>query len=250
MKNIEKFFKYFTNVLLTIVIICIFFALYSFIQLVILEKDYVNYFGYTVFEVQSGSMSPTINVDDMLLVKLTNEVEKDDIITYKKDNSFITHRVIEANGNKIITKGDSNNSEDKIIEKEDVLGKIVKIFPGFGKWKKILLSPAVLIAIFSTLTIFSFVFSYNDKKKDKVSDEEDLDNKKKSKKSKDKKENSKKDSKKIEKKESSEKDNEKVAKEESSKKDNKKIEKKVSKKKDNNEIVELLDEDEDEEEIL
>lgn len=174
MKNIEKIFRCFTNVLLFIVVVCIFFALYSFVQLVVLEKDYVNYFGYTVFEVQSGSMAPTVNVDDMLLVKLTDDIEKDDIITYKKDDNFITHRVIEANGNKIITKGDSNNSEDKIIEKEDVLGKIVKIFPGFGKWKKILLSPAVLIAIFSTLTIFSFVFSYSDKKKAKVSSKEKL----------------------------------------------------------------------------
>ena len=115
MKNIEKITKYFTNVLLGIVIIAIFFALYSFIQLVILEKDYVNYFGYTLFEVQSGSMSPTINVDDMLLVKLTTDIKKGDIITYKNEENFITHRVIEANGDKIITKGDSNNSEDKII---------------------------------------------------------------------------------------------------------------------------------------
>lgn len=184
MKNIGKIFKYFTNVLLFVVIACIFLALYSFIQLVVLEKDYVNYFGYTVFEVQSGSMAPTVNVNDMLLVKLTDDIEKDDIITYKKDDNFITHRVIEANGNKIITKGDSNNSEDKIIEKEDVLGKIVKIFPGFGKWKKILLSPVVLIAIFSTLTIFSFVFSYNDKRKVKASSEEQLEVKNKPKKSK------------------------------------------------------------------
>ena len=138
MKNIEKITKYFTNVLLGIVIIAIFFALYSFIQLVILEKDYANYFGYTLFEVQSGSMSPTINVDDMLLVKLTTDIKKGDIITYKNEENFITHRVIEANGDKIITKGDSNNSEDKIINKDAVLGKIVKIFPKFGKWKKIL----------------------------------------------------------------------------------------------------------------
>ena len=167
MKNIEKITKYFTNVLLGIVIIAIFFALYSFIQLVILEKDYVNYFGYTLFEVQSGSMSPTINVDDMLLVKLTTDIKKGDIITYKNEENFITHRVIEANGDKIITKGDSNNSEDKRINKDAVLGKIVKIFPKFGKWKKILLSPGVLIALFSTLTIFSLGLSYNDKKKEK-----------------------------------------------------------------------------------
>ena len=167
MKNIEKITKYFTNVLLGIVIIAIFFALYSFIQLVILEKDYDNYFGYTLFEVQSGSMSPTINVDDMLLVKLTTDIKKGDIITYKNEENFITHRVIEANGDKIITKGDSNNSEDKIINKDAVLGKIVKIFPKFGKWKKILLSPGVLIALFSTLTIFSLGLSYNDKKKEK-----------------------------------------------------------------------------------
>ena len=112
-------------------------------------------------------MSPTINVDDMLLVKLTTDIKKGDIITYKNEENFITHRVIEANGDKIITKGDSNNSEDKIINKDAVLGKIVKIFPKFGKWKKILLSPGVLIALFSTLTIFSLGLSYNDKKKEK-----------------------------------------------------------------------------------
>lgn len=225
MKNIEKFFKYFTNVLLVIVITCIFFALYSFVQLVILEKDYVNYFGYTIFEVQSGSMSPTINVNDMLLVKLTDDIKKDDIITYKKDDNFITHRVIEANGNKIITKGDSNNSEDKIIEKEDVLGKIVKIFPNFGKWKKIFLSPAVLIAIFSTLTIFSFVFSYNDKKKDKVSSGEE----------------------KLVKKKNTGKDtNKDKNKKECLDNDSKKIEKEVSYNKSDKENIELLDEVEEE----
>ena len=223
MKNIEKIFRCFTNVLLFIVVVCIFFALYSFVQLVVLEKDYVNYFGYTVFEVQSGSMAPTVNVDDMLLVKLTDDIEKDDIITYKKDDNFITHRVIEANGNKIITKGDSNNSEDKIIEKEDVLGKIVKIFPGFGKWKKILLSPAVLIAIFSTLTIFSFVFSYSDKKKAKVSSKEKLE-------SESKPENFKK-----EKKDDFSSDG--VS-------DNKRVEEKIVKKEETSKDVELLEEEE------
>lgn len=222
MKNIEKITKYFTNVLLGIVIIAIFFALYSFIQLVILEKDYANYFGYTLFEVQSGSMSPTINVDDMLLVKLTTDIKKGDIITYKNEENFITHRVIEANGDKIITKGDSNNSEDKIINKDAVLGKIVKIFPKFGKWKKILLSPGVLIALFSTLTIFSLGLSYNDKKKEKE---------------KPKKQDSKNKEKKSENKSS---------KKESEKNNDKKKEKEKNNIKDNKEKVEVLNLDEEE----
>lgn len=162
--KLRKIVKYFTNILLGIVIIAIFFALYGLIQLSVLDKPYANYFGYTLFEIESGSMAPSVNVDDMILVKITKKVKKDDVITYKSDSSYITHRVVEVGENKIITKGDSNNSEDKIIARTDVLGKVIKVFPRFGVWKKIILSPRVMIVIFITLIIFSLCYSYTGKK--------------------------------------------------------------------------------------
>jgi signal peptidase I len=182
--KLKKIVKYLINVLLCVVVVAIFFALYGFVQLVFLDKPYANYFGYTLFEIESGSMSPTINVNDMILVKLTDEIKKDDIITYKSDSSFITHRVIEVGETKLITKGDYNNSEDKIVAKTDVIGKVVKVFPKFGIWKKTILSPEIMIAIFITLMLFSLCYSYNGKKylghtnknKDNIPNENVIDN--------------------------------------------------------------------------
>ena len=76
MKIMKKIAEWITNILLIIVVIAIFFALYGFIQLKIMNKTYINYFGYTFFEVVSGSMSPTINTHDLIIVKIDNEVKE------------------------------------------------------------------------------------------------------------------------------------------------------------------------------
>ena len=60
--------------------------------------------GHRIYIVDSGSMSPTINVDSMIIVKelKPNEIEIGDVITYYGHNkeSRVTHRVvgIENNG--------------------------------------------------------------------------------------------------------------------------------------------------------
>ena len=49
-----------------------------------------------------------------------------DIVTYKEnENYFVTHRIIEKNGNKLITKGDSNNEIDTEIVNSQILGKVI-----------------------------------------------------------------------------------------------------------------------------
>lgn len=166
-EKIEIIIKFFLGVLTGLVIVSIFFALYGLFQVAILNKSYASYFGYSLFEVESGSMSPTINVKDMVVVEKTSDIKKNDIITYKVDNSFVTHRVVEVEKNKIIAKGDYNNYEDKTIPRKDVIGKVVKVFPKFGVWKRIMLSPIVLIAIFFTMLLFGLGLSYEDTKKTK-----------------------------------------------------------------------------------
>ena len=163
-KRIEIITKFFLSVLTCPVIVSIFFALYGLFQISVLDKGYASYFGYGLFEVESGSMSPTIDVKDMVIVKETNKIKKDDIITYELEGNFITHRVVEVEKKKVVTKGDYNNFEDKTIPKKSVIGKVVLIIPKFGVWKEIILSPIVLIAIFFTLLLFGLGFSYEDRK--------------------------------------------------------------------------------------
>ena len=162
MKNkINKIFGILLNVLLVLVSIIIIIGIYYIVQIKVLKNNYANLFGYTFFEVATGSMSPTINVGDVVIVHLTKEVSENDIIVYKEGENFITHRLIKKEEGKIITKGDANNSEDRAIQEADILGKVVKIIPQIGNWRKAILSPEVigLIAILIILLVISFIYS-------------------------------------------------------------------------------------------
>lgn len=159
-KVMEKFIKIFTDVFMAVVIIAIFFAMYNFIQLNMMDKKYVNFFGYTFFNVVTGSMEDTIHINDVILVKITDDYKENDIVTYLNNNDFITHRIIEMDGDIIITKGDANNTPDNPIDKSVILGKVIKIIPKLGIWKKVITTPKVLISIVVTIILFSFAFSY------------------------------------------------------------------------------------------
>ena len=107
------------NVLLAIMMIVIIVGAYYMYQVKIQKKDYANLWGYSLFEVGTGSMSPTIEIGDVVITKITKDVEENDIIVYIEDDDIITHRLIEKNEERLITRGDTNNSDDKPIEKPD-----------------------------------------------------------------------------------------------------------------------------------
>lgn len=167
MKFVKKIAEIITNILLIVVIIAIFYALYGIFQLKVLNKTYINYFGYTFFEVVSGSMSPTINTYDLVIVKIDEEVKENDIITFYKDNSFITHRIIKYTDDKhILTKGDANNTTDKDITKDMIIGKVVYTIKEFGIIKRVLVNSKVMICVFVTIILFSLAFSITNKKEE------------------------------------------------------------------------------------
>ncbi len=165
LKYIEKILKVITNILMIIVMIALFFALYNFIQLNFFGKSYVNFFGYTIFDVVSGSMADTININDMIIVKIDDDYKEKDIITYKSGKDFITHRIITIEDDYVITKGDANNTSDNPIDKDIIIGKVIKILPKFGVWKNVIMTPKVLVSVIVTMILFSLAFSFKIKKK-------------------------------------------------------------------------------------
>ena len=162
-----KVISFILNTLLTIITIVIIIGAYYMYQVKIQKKDYANLFGYSLFEVATGSMSPTIEVGDVVITKLTKEVNANDIIVYMDGKNIITHRLIEKNGNKIITRGDANNSEDKPIEEKMIIGEVVKIIPQLGTWQQILSSPEVLVLIVILILILSVIYAYTSKSEEK-----------------------------------------------------------------------------------
>ncbi len=150
MKRLKMILKAFATLFLILLVsLCI----YTFVVTDIMKKDYVNVFGYTYFVVATGSMSGTIEVDDIIFVKLTDKVEVDDVITFKsKDGDIITHRLIKKDGSRYVTKGDVNNVVDEAITKDQIIGRVdFVISPSF-----ILKSIAVFLIIFILLALVNF----------------------------------------------------------------------------------------------
>lgn len=153
MKYIRKILKYIaTGFLVFLVSLC----LYTFIVTDILKKDYVNVFGYSYFVVATGSMSGYIEVNDIIFVKLDNNIKHmdiDDVITFKnKEGEIITHRIISKSGKNLITQGDRNNTPDEAITSKDIIGKVKLVVPP----SLILKSIAIFLIVFIFLALINF----------------------------------------------------------------------------------------------
>ena len=175
MKIIKKIMQVFINILLVLVTLLILFLVYRIVSIKFFNKDVT--LGYTFYEIATGSMEPTLNVKDFIIVKESDKYSVGDIITYKEDNSYITHRIIKINGDTLVTKGDANNSEDKIISKSEVIGKVVKIIPKGGVIKEIILTPKIIFTLLVTLVLINLCFSLTkkeDKKAIKLNNDENI----------------------------------------------------------------------------
>ena len=156
--NIFNGFKSFKDLLRIIAYFFLFLlvslCVYTFFAIDIMKKDYVNVFGYTYFTVSTGSMSGTIEVNDIIFVKITDKANVGDVITFKnKKDEVITHRVIQKLSDTYITQGDVNNVADDPVPKEDVIGKV--------RW---IISPSFilkLIAVFLILFIFLSLINFD-----------------------------------------------------------------------------------------
>ncbi len=159
---IKKISNYFLNLLIFVFSIILLASIYVNIQTKILKSPYANFFGYSMFEVQTGSMADAINIGDWIIVKLTDNIKLDDIVTYESNGNYITHRVKEIHGNTYITKGDANGSKDDPISGDAIIGKVTKVLPRFGIIRKTLFNPLVLICVIITLFLINLTFKNND----------------------------------------------------------------------------------------
>ncbi len=84
-------------------------------------------FGSRPVVVLSGSMRPTYEVGTIIYYKAVpkEEIAANDVITYKLNETMVTHRVKRVQSNGFITQGDANNVEDtKPVTYEAVQGKV------------------------------------------------------------------------------------------------------------------------------
>ena len=119
------------------------------INLTLIVKSYTNkeavpdVGGYFPLIVLTESMEPAIDAGDLIICRTVEaeDVEVGDVISFfdpaGNGTSIVTHRVIEivneGGVEKFRTRGDNNNTEDKVlVEAEDLVGTYMSRIPGAG----------------------------------------------------------------------------------------------------------------------
>lgn len=158
MKIIKRLFLTIVTLLLVSLLL---FNVYNFINIKVLKKDLTSVFGYSLLEVVSGSMEPTIHVGDLILINTKDTAyHVNDIVTFKDVNGdFVTHRILLIEGSEMVTKGDNNNTEDSAMSTKDIVGKYLFRIPNAGKVMASFKTPFVMGMVLVIGVLICFLVS-------------------------------------------------------------------------------------------
>ena len=112
-------------------------------------------FGVGAAVVLSGSMEPTLSVNDLVFVAEEESYEEGDVIVFQDGGHLIIHRIVDINGEQIITQGDANNVADGPIEVSGICGKMVFHIPGLGMLIQMIKTPVGIFVVFGLAVLLS-----------------------------------------------------------------------------------------------
>ena len=122
-------------------------------------------FGVGASVVLSGSMEPTLSVNDLIIVKQTDTINVDDIVVFQSKDILVVHRVKTIEGDVITTQGDANNVVDDPVNRADIKGKVVATIPYLGIVVNFLKTPIGIIVVLG-LTFLLLEKSYKKQAED------------------------------------------------------------------------------------
>lgn len=154
---LKKAFYYIVNTLSVIIIAA---ALFILLSVVLTNRNEPpNVLGYSAFRVVTGSMEPSIEQGELIVVKRqpASAIAVGDVITfYSQDpqlqGAINTHRVTglkDENGSIVFsTKGDANEIEDRYPVKDtNLIGKVVFSSSVLGNVSRLAANPLIFIPL-------------------------------------------------------------------------------------------------------
>ncbi len=143
-------------------ILCIVFIPLIIMNMVLIIRSYTHpdklpmVFGISPVIVMSGSMYPEFDAGDMIFIQKTDPaaLQVGDVICYYPENdkeTAVTHRIVEIQSQDgqpvFVTRGDANNTEDRIaVTYEMVQGRYMGFYiAGLGNIAVFLQSPAGMV---------------------------------------------------------------------------------------------------------
>lgn len=161
-KKMMKIYK--TTILKLILILSILLTL--FVIIIIwnaksLESEFIPMpFKIGIALVKTDSMEEELSVNDLVIIKETNDYIVNDIVAYQDDDKLVIHRIISIDGDNIITKGDNNDDPDTPITINKIKGEIIGVYPKLGLFIRTIKSPIgsfILLMASAALIVISFL---------------------------------------------------------------------------------------------
>ena len=162
-KVTKKIFKY---IMLNVLIILF------IINLILSFEENTHIFGIYMFNIVSGSMEPTLEIEDVVVVQKCepSQLQIGDIITFQQDGRTISHRILDVTEEKgtIIfeTKGDNNQIPDPDkVDAGQVYGKVLFSIKKIGKVVNYIQNVRGFINVAILAVIVYILVSLRDKQK-------------------------------------------------------------------------------------
>ena len=165
MQTLKRLWKneYFQTALTVALILIIVFGLYYGAQAALGTE-------YPALAVASGSMLPTLNIGDLIIVQKIDpaKIKADpegltgDILVYKRGNELIVHRAVNIRPGQngiymITTRGDNTFTNDPEWPSTQLVGKVIARIPAIGNLPLLLHSKSNMYIIFLALIIILII---------------------------------------------------------------------------------------------
>ena len=162
--KLKKVFRILRTVLCWLCIALLLIVVISLVTAKI-QGSYPSVFGYSIYRVSSGSMSPELEVGDVILGKSVSDpmdIKVGDIVTYKGSGELsgmlITHKVIvapeEVDGVLTLqTKGIANEIPDSPISAERVVSVVVCEVEFLAAFYNFFFSPWGLLTVIALIIL-------------------------------------------------------------------------------------------------
>ncbi len=178
MKKIYKIIQILKIIFYALIILLIILSGYYIIKRIKDKQNPSKIFGYYIVEVAPGSGSMynpddeykdiTLSPGDLLFIKPLKDEEYKigmTITFYDENKNITTHQIIRFENDLIITKGiNKNNTEDKPITYQQIIGKVDHVWHSFRKTANFFISPKGIIITIFTIFAINFAFEFLDKK--------------------------------------------------------------------------------------
>ena len=143
--------------------VMLYFVVIFMILLNIFSINNKSFFGFRVYRVISGSMQPTLQIGDIIIIRKEKEYHINDIITYDTGLTTVTHRIKSIDNNGVVTKGDANDVNDDVFNVDKIVGKYFFRISMISLFSNIMIVNSVfivLIVLFSSILILTIFYRF------------------------------------------------------------------------------------------